>query len=234
MLKVANKENIQHSVYINNVLRFAVSSDDVDEEMLENYAKTALINIIDRDNKVLDLMPSCLQLNVAKMEFTAKPSIVFQIIDVIRIIARNYDLTIIDTPPNLDLFTYSAIAASNGIILPIQLNYMAIQGAKDIIEYTLPSIRKYYNKDIQIIGICVNLSSKTTNIGKIGLRTAKSVFKDLLIEPIITRSVRIEEMSLLGKTVVNSKVTDAITTFEQMAENVYEKIKQIKQKGDKQ
>lgn len=227
MFKIAKKENYQPTIYINNIIKFAVSYDDVDQIMLENYTKSAIINIISEKNKKLDLVPSCLQLNISKMEFASKPSIVFQIIDVIKVIAKNYDLTIIDTPPNLDLFTYSAIAASNGIILPIQLNYMAIQGAKDIIEYTLPSIRRYYNKNIEIIGICVNLSSKNTNIGKIGLRTARSVFKDLLIEPIISRSVRIEEMSLVGKTVVNSKNTDAIVAFEQVAENIYRKIKQL-------
>lgn len=215
-------------IYTQDVLRYAVLTDILYEPTIDRYVQD-FIEVKQKDNHKLYLLPANLSLNIAKIELTPNPIAVFRIRDCFKMIAKHFDLVIIDTPPNLDLFTFASIASASGIIIPIQLNAMAIQGAKDILEYILPNTRTYYNSETKVLAIVINMFLKKTNIAKVGLNTAKEYFKNLLILPPLSRSIRIEELSVVKETLFGkTSGNKAIDEFIEIAEQIKERIEKIR------
>lgn len=217
-------------IYTQDIIRYAVLTDALLESTVDRYVQEFLKVKVQKGNELF-LLPANLSLNKAKIELTPHQVSTFRIRDCFKMIAKHFDLVIIDTPPNLDLFTFASIASANGLIIPVQLNAMAIQGAKDIIEYILPNTRTYYNPDTKILAIVINMFLKKTNIAKVGFRTAKEYFGDYLIMPPLSRSIRIEELSVVKETLSGRKNKNkALEEFITIAEQIKQRIDNYKKK----
>lgn len=215
-------------IYTQDLIRYAVLTDTLLESTVDRYVKDFL-KVKEQKENELFLLPANLSLNKAKIELTPHQVSTFRIRDCFKMIAKHFDLVIIDTPPNLDLFTFASIASANGLIIPIQLNAMAIQGAKDIIEYILPNTRTYYNPDTIILAIVINMFLGKTNIARVGFETAKEYFGDYLVTPPLSRSIRIEELSVVKETLSNKKNKNkALEEFILIAEQIKQRIDNYK------
>lgn len=215
-------------IYTQDLIRYAVLTDTLLESTVDRYVQDFL-KVKEQKENELFLLPANLSLNKAKIELTPHQVSTFRIRDCFKMIAKHFDLVIIDTPPNLDLFTFASIASANGLIIPIQLNAMAIQGAKDIIEYILPNTRTYYNPDTIILAIVINMFLGKTNIARVGFETAKEYFGDYLVTPPLSRSIRIEELSVVKETLSNRKNKNkALEEFILIAEQIRQRIDNYK------
>lgn len=220
-----------NTIFIHDILRYAVLTGDINEDYLYKFLlKPIPIKLSEKENKEnLYLIPSSLQLSKAKMEIFLSSSVAFfRIMECFKMIAKKFDIVIIDTPPSLDNLTYASVASSDGIILPIQLNLLAIQGAKDILEDVLSNTRRYYNPNTRVIGVVVNLYAKKTIIGKVGLDLAKQYFGDMLILPPISRSVKMEELVVLQKTIDQKEGHLSFIEFKEVSDKILAKIREIK------
>lgn len=219
-------------IYTQDIIRYAVLTESLLESIIDRYVQDFFV-AKKQDENELFLLPASLSLNKAKIELTPHQVSTFRIRDCFKMIAKHFDLVIIDTPPNLDLFTFASIASANGLIIPIQLNAMAIQGAKDIVEYILPNTRTYYNPDTVILAVVINMFLGKTNIAKVGFGTAKEYFGEYLVMPPLSRSIRIEELSIVKETLTNKKNKNkALGEFVLIAEQIKQRIEDYK-KEDK-
>lgn len=224
----------EETVFVQEILRYSVLTTEFNEGYLEKYLLKPLV--IKLGEGKINLIPSSLELNKVKVEISYSSIAVFRIIDCFRTIARHYDIVLIDTPPSLDILTSASIASSDGIIIPIQLNVLAMQGAKDILEDILANTRRYYNPETRVIGVIVNLFTKKTVVSKLGLDAARQYFGDMLLLPPISRSVKIEELVVTQKTIGSPKVHPSFSEFQTVANKILEKIKErnIEKRGVKE
>lgn len=181
-------------------------------------------------DSILCVMTSDLELTKTKIELTARESLAnFKIKEMIDYYSKHYDLTLIDTPPSIELLTFASLAASDYFIVPVQLNTHAVKGAMDIINDILPIIQTYYNKNCQLAGVVLNTHEPRTKVGKIALKTLEDLFGDKFFSTKISRSIKINESSILKTTLhLSSSGSKSDKEFKSLAKEVFERLQGAK------
>lgn len=210
-----------------DVLRFGVANDLDNEEANNKFqllVKEATVDMI-RNSGQISLIGSSLTLSQTKLELAKYESVVyFRIIDIVRNISKNYELTLIDTPPSIEMLTAAAVTASDFIIMPITLDLLAMNGALDIKQIIVPTAHKYYNPKLKVIGVVVNKRYRT-NVAKTTRDIAKKSFGKDLFKTEISRSIKVGELATLRGTVDDrSPRSKSDNEFIALAEEVYQRI----------
>jgi len=112
--------------------------------------------------------------------------------------ADNFDFIFIDCPPSLSLLTLNAMTASDGIIIPLQSEFYALEGLAQLIG-TIRRVKQHLNPDLKIEGILLTLYDKRTNLAAQVADDASRYFSDLLFSTRIPRTVRLAEAPSFGK-----------------------------------
>ena len=111
---------------------------------------------------------------------------------------RSYDLVLIDTPPSLGLLTLNALAASDHVLIPVQSEYLALEGLGQIVE-TLELVRGSLNPRLGLIGILLTMLDARTNLGNQVGAEVRRHFPAATFQTEIPRSVRLSEAPSFGR-----------------------------------
>ncbi len=112
-----------------------------------------------------------------------------------------FDTILIDCPPSLGLLTINALTASDGVIIPLQCEYFAMEGLSKILE-TLDVIRRELNPALALKGIVLTMSDKRTNLSRQVEEEVRSHFKDKVFQSVIYRNTRLGEAPSFGKPIL--------------------------------
>ena len=116
-------------------------------------------------------------------------------------VRENYDYVLIDTPPSLGLLTINALVASNGVIVPVQCEYLSLRGLVQL-ENTLSMIRENLNPDVGIEGILPTMYDKRTLHSREAVEILQENFGDLVFDTKIRKTVRYAEAPVKGTSVL--------------------------------
>jgi chromosome partitioning protein len=112
-----------------------------------------------------------------------------------------YDYILIDTPPSLGLLTINALVASNGVIVPVQCEYLSLRGLVQL-ENTLSMIRDNLNPTVEIRGILATMYDGRTLHSKEAVEMLKENFGNLVFDTRIRKTVRYAEAPVQGSSVL--------------------------------
>ncbi len=113
----------------------------------------------------------------------------------------DFDYVFIDCPPAVGLLTMNALVASNRVIIPVQCEYLALEGVADLMK-TIERVKRNFNPDLMIQGIVMTMFDGRSNLSKSVVNDVRSFFKELVFETVIPRNVRIPEAPSHGKPVM--------------------------------
>ena len=131
-----------------------------------------------------------------------------------------YDYILIDTPPSLGLLTINALVASNGVIVPVQCEYLSLRGLVQL-ENTLSMIRENLNPDVEIEGILPTMYDKRLLHSKEAVDILKENFGDLVFDTKIRKTVRYAEAPVKGQSVLSyDPKGDAADLYRELAKEV--------------
>ena len=116
-------------------------------------------------------------------------------------VRENYDYVLIDTPPSLGLLTINALVASNGVIVPVQCEYLSLRGLVQL-ENTLSMIRENLNPDVGIEGILPTMYDSRTLHAREAVEILQENFGDLVFDTRIKKTVRYAEAPVKGTSVL--------------------------------
>jgi chromosome partitioning protein len=135
-------------------------------------------------------------------------------------VKSEYDYILIDTPPSLGLLTINALVASNGVIVPVQCEYLSLRGLVQL-ENTLSMIRENLNPDVEIQGILPTMYDKRLLHSKEAVDILKENFGDLVFKTKIRKTVRYAEAPVKGQSVLGYEPRgDAADLYRQLAKEV--------------
>jgi chromosome partitioning protein len=112
-----------------------------------------------------------------------------------------YDYVVIDTPPSLGLLTINALVAANGVIVPVQCEYLSLRGLVQL-ENTLSMIRENLNPDVGIEGILATMYDSRTLHSREALEILEENFGDLVYKSRIRKTIRYAEAPVKGSSVL--------------------------------
>src|SRR5207302_600196 len=116
-------------------------------------------------------------------------------------VKENYNYILIDTPPSLGLLTINALVASDGVIVPVQCEYLSLRGLVQL-ENTLSMIRENLNPKVAIIGILATMFDRRLLHSREAVDILTENFGDLVLQTRIRKTIRFAEAPVKGESVL--------------------------------
>jgi chromosome partitioning protein len=146
----------------------------------------------------LDLIPSDKNLVGAAIELINLERREFKLQALLQPFRDQYTYTLIDCPPALDLLTINALAASDSVLIPIQCEYLALEGVSELLD-TLMRLRRTINPSLAIEGILLTMYDERTTLSRQVAADLRSFFGGQIFSTVIPRNVRLAEAPSHGK-----------------------------------
>ena len=135
-----------------------------------------------------------------------------------------YDYIFIDSPPSLDLITINGLVAADGVFIPLQCEYFAMEGLSQLVK-TIQAVQKGLNRNLEIAGIILTMYDSRTNLAQDVAREAVKYFKDKVFRTIIPRNVHLGEAPSHGLTINRYRPgSPGAKAYEKLAEEVLQRV----------
>jgi chromosome partitioning protein len=156
---------------------------------------------IDAQVDRLDLIPSDKNLVGAAVELISMDNREYRLKEAIQPLRDKYDFILIDCPPSLDILTVNALAASDSVLVPVQCEFLALEGVSELLD-TLARLRRAVNPSLGIEGILLTMYDDRTTLSKQVAADLRSFFGAQVFESVIPRNVRLAEAPSHGMPVI--------------------------------
>ncbi|OAV71433.1 Sporulation initiation inhibitor protein soj [Bacteroidales bacterium Barb6] len=149
----------------------------------------------------LEVLPSHIDLVGAEIEMLNRDKREYVLESVLLPLKDNYDFILIDCSPSLGLITVNALTAANSVIIPVQCEYFALEGISKLLN-TIKIIKSKLNPSLEIEGFLLTMYDARLRLSNQIYEEVKESFRNLVLDTVIQRNVKISEASSYGKPVI--------------------------------
>lgn len=157
--------------------------------------------VVSTDMPFLDLAPSNTQLVGAELELVSAFSRENKLANAIKRLEESYDFILIDCPPSLNLLTINALTASQGVVVPVQCEYYAMEGLSELMK-TIQLVQNHLNPDLKIEGILLTMFDGRNNLARQVSGEVRDYFGDKVYDTVIPRNVKLSECPSHGRSII--------------------------------
>ena len=149
----------------------------------------------------LDVVPADKNLAGAAVELVNAENREYKLQAFLKPLLDRYQFIILDCPPALDLLTLNALVSANAVLVPIQCEYLALEGVSELLD-TLMRIRRTLNPSLEIEGIVLTMYDERTTLSRQVATDLRSFFGTQVFQSVIPRNVRLAEAPSFGKPII--------------------------------
>ena len=157
--------------------------------------------VVETEVPDLHVAPTSMHLSGAEIELVRAQRREYRLADALREQAGGYDYVLVDCPPALGLLTLNALVAADGVLVPLQCEYYALEGISHLVR-TVKRVKSSFNKKLDIQGIVLTMHDKRNRLCGMVADDARKCFGSKVYETIIPRNVRVSEAPSHGKPVL--------------------------------
>ena len=186
----------------------ATSSLGFDKRALELSTYDCLLNDEPLEHIVkltdwvrLDLAPASPALAAAEVELVPLKQREYIIRTILKEPTQHYDFVLIDCPPSLGLLTLNALCAAQGVLIPVQCEYLALEGLTQLMS-TIDMVRQSLNAGLHIEGLALTMYDARTSLAQQVVEEVRKHFGAQVYQTLIPRSVRLSEAPSYGRPIL--------------------------------
>jgi chromosome partitioning protein len=188
----------------------ATSSLGVDRRSLTHSTYNVLLQGVPAEEAIvptrqpcLDVLPSTTALAGAEVELVGVMAREYRLQRVLEPVAGRYEYVFLDCPPSLGLLTVNALtAAKDGVIIPVQCEYLALEGLGYLIK-TVYLVRDNLNPQLAIAGVVLTMFDSRTNLARQVVDEVRRYFPGYVFQTVIPRTVRLGEAPSYGESILS-------------------------------
>ena len=207
----------------------ATSGMGIDKRKLQKSVYDVIVNDVPAQQAIVstkfgDVLPATADLAGAAVELIAMENPNMRLKNALQQVSGSYDIVFIDCPPSLELLTLNALAAADGILVPVQCEYYALEGLTDLMT-TLRLVKKRINPALEIFGVALTMFDGRTNFSTQVAQEVRKHFPGKVFATVIPRNVRLAEAPSHGLPVtVYDRLSRGSAAYKAMAEEMNKKL----------
>ncbi|GLZ42945.1 AAA family ATPase [Actinokineospora sp. NBRC 105648] len=146
----------------------------------------------------MDLLPSNIDLSAAEVQLVSEVGREHSLLRTIRPVLDEYDFILVDCQPSLGLLTVNALAAADGVLIPLECEFFSLRGVALLID-TIEKVRERLNPKLEITGILATMFDPRTLHSREVMARVVEAFSDIVFDTVINRTVRFPETTVAGE-----------------------------------
>ena len=185
----------------------ATMGSGVDKRELEHSITEVLLgecgaaDAIVKTSEGFDLLPGNIDLTAAELQLMDATGREARLKNALPAVADRYDYILVDCPPSLSLLTLNALAAADGVLVPMQCEYYALEGLSSLMD-TIEALKQRLNPRLKIFGVVRTMFDVRNNLANAVSGELTRHFGDIVFRSIIPRNVRLAEAPSHGQSIV--------------------------------
>jgi chromosome partitioning protein len=149
----------------------------------------------------LTLAPANRDLVGAEVELVNAERREYRLKEQLEPLRRDFDFVFVDCPPSLGLLTVNALTAADGVVVPIQCEYFALEGVSELLA-TIDRVRESLNPNLEVTGVIATMWDERTNLSRQVLEEIRRHFGAKVFSSVVPRNVRLGEAPSFGKPIL--------------------------------
>lgn len=206
----------------------ATSSLGIEKESLRHSLYDVLLGkkevkdiVLPATGKNLFVLPANAQLAQAEVDLVTLENREQRLRQVLETV--NADIVLIDCPPALGLLTVNALTAADGVLIPVQAEYFALEGLSQLLQ-TIQLVRQGLNPSLKIFGVALTMFTKRTVLSEQVKTELEQHFGQRLFKTVIPRNIRLAEAPSYGKTIFeHDKWSKGARAYKALAQEVVQR-----------
>ena len=207
----------------------ATSGLGLDKRKCKYSIYDVLINDVPAEDAIVstpygDVLPSASDLAGATVELISAQHRERQLDMALNGIKERYDLIFVDCPPSLELLTLNALCAADGILVPVQCEYFALEGLSDLMA-TLRTVKRRMNPRLEVFGVALTMFDGRTNFSAQVSQEVRRHFPGKVFSTVIPRNIRLAEAPSHGVPITAyDRIIRGAAAYRAMAEEIQQKL----------
>jgi chromosome partitioning protein len=176
--------------------------------------------IVPSPRRELVVAPCTVDLAAAEIELVGALAREHRLRQILEPIRNRCDYVLIDCPPSLGLLTINALVAADGVLIPIQCEYLALEGLTQLLN-TINIVKKQLNPTLSVAGVVLTMFDPRTRLAGEIVREVRSHFPEEAFQTIISRNIRLSEAPSYGQAILDYDPTSpGAMAYRALAEEV--------------
>ena len=183
--------------------------------------EVGLMDIAERvENHGVWVVPATIQLAGAEVELVTAMSRETRLRGLIEPVRSQFDYVIIDCPPSLGQLTINALTAADGLLIPIQCEFYALEGVSKLLD-SMRLVKTHLNPALDVFGVVMTMYDTRTKLAQQVVEEVREHFADVVFDTLIPRTVRLSEAPSFGEPITEyDSAGKGATAYRQLAKEV--------------
>ena len=164
----------------------------------DSSASEAIINLPDCR---FDIMPGNEELTLSEVKLLQEIGREMKLRNALEVVKMNYDFILIDCPPSINMLTVNALTASDGVLIPMQCEYYALEGLSSLIN-TIDQIKMTVNPQLELYGLLRTMVDQRVNLSDEVSEQLINHFGEKVFRTMVPRNVTLAEAPSFGRPVL--------------------------------
>jgi len=167
-----------------------------------------------------EIMPASPDLAGSTVELVTVAHREFKLQQLLEKVSESYDFIFIDSPPSLGLLTINALCASKEVLIPVQCEYLALEGLEQLLQ-TINLVKNNLGQDLKITGALLTMYNRNNKLSREVAKEVRRSFPGYVFDTIIPRQIALAEAPKFGKTILQYAPTSrAAESYRELAEEL--------------